>query len=93
MASGVPVVASDIRVHREICGAAAIYFHPFSHRELASRLADLADSDEDQRQLAGSGRKRSLDFSWEGHVHDILELASQMVRRDRPMVHAKLSVR
>jgi glycosyltransferase involved in cell wall biosynthesis len=93
MASGVPVVASDIQVHREICGAAAIYFHRFSHRELASRLVDLADSDEDRRQLAGSGRKRSLDFSWEGHVHDILELASQMVRPDRPMVHAELFVR
>jgi len=93
MASGVPVVASDIRVHREICGAAAIYFHPFSHRELASRLADLADSDEDQRQLAGSGRKRSLDFSWERHVHDILELVSRMVRPHRPIVPAELFVR
>jgi hypothetical protein len=35
MSSGLPVVASDLPVHREICGDAAIYFPRFSPDALA----------------------------------------------------------
>src|ERR1700678_2328016 len=37
MASGLPVVASEIAVHREICGKAALHFPRFSHEALADR--------------------------------------------------------
>lgn len=42
MSSALPVVASDLPVHREICGAAALYFERFSPQELAERVAEVA---------------------------------------------------
>ena len=44
MASGVPVVASDLAVHREICGEAAAYFPRFSPESLAGTVAQVAQS-------------------------------------------------
>ena len=37
MASGLPVVAADLDVHREVCGAAALYFDLFDERSLAAQ--------------------------------------------------------
>jgi hypothetical protein len=42
MASGLPVVASDLAVHREICQDAAIYFQRFSPAELAEQVCRVA---------------------------------------------------
>ena len=40
MSTGVPIVASDIAVHREICGEAALYFERFSPESFAKTVAD-----------------------------------------------------
>ena len=56
MASGLPVVASDPAVHREICEDAAIYFQRFSPEELAARVCQLAASDELSKQLSDRGQ-------------------------------------
>ena len=45
MASGLPVVASDLGVHREICEDAAVYFPRFSPEELAAKVCQIASSD------------------------------------------------
>jgi glycosyltransferase involved in cell wall biosynthesis len=78
MASGVPVVASDLPVHREVCGQAALYFQRFSAEELAEQCFHLARSGDLRRDLVGRGLTRSNDFSWERHVHDILALAKTL---------------
>jgi glycosyltransferase involved in cell wall biosynthesis len=36
MAAGVPVVATDVPIHREICGDAAMYFQPGDFEDLAA---------------------------------------------------------
>ena len=46
MASGVPVVASDLEVHREICGDAASYFPKFSPEVSSERIAHVLLSPE-----------------------------------------------
>jgi glycosyltransferase involved in cell wall biosynthesis len=79
MASGLPVVASDLPVHREICGTASLYFDRFSSRELAERVLQLAGSQELSREQADRGRRRALDFSWSQHVNQIVELARSLV--------------
>jgi len=78
MASGVPVVASDLPVHREVCGQAALYFQRFSAEELAEQCLHLARSGDLRRELADRGQIRSCDFSWQRHVSDVLVLASKL---------------
>ncbi|HEV2397062.1 MAG TPA: glycosyltransferase family 1 protein [Candidatus Sulfotelmatobacter sp.] len=79
MASALPVVASDIPVHREICRDAALYFDPFSPQALAARVLEIADSNETKKAMADSGKQRSRDFSWHQHVKEILELSRTLV--------------
>ncbi len=78
MDTGLPVVASDLAVHREICGTAAIYFSRFSPEELSDRLARLIESPEEARRLAAVGSTRSREFSWKKHVEQILALGHSM---------------
>lgn len=79
MACGLPIVASDLAVHREICKDAAIYFPPFSPDELASRVCQIAASDSLSRQLSGHGPERARAFSWDKHVDRLLDLATNLL--------------
>jgi glycosyltransferase involved in cell wall biosynthesis len=77
MASGLPVVVSDLPVHREICGDAALYFSRFSPEALAdSVLKMLASSD--ISTIREKGRARSHDFSWKTHVEELLKLSESL---------------
>jgi len=79
MASGLPIAAADLGVHREICRDAAVYFRNFSPEELAERIAHIASSDEFSRDLSDRGLKRSRDFSWSHHVDALLAVARSLV--------------
>jgi len=79
MASGVPVVASDLAVHREICGDAAVYFPRFSAEELAEKILQIAQSPEVMGGMARKGCERSHQFSWKTHVEKIVELCASLV--------------
>jgi glycosyltransferase involved in cell wall biosynthesis len=78
MACGLPIVASDLPVHREICGNAATYFPRFSAQALADRVLQLEQSPEIRTQLAQHGSERSRAFSWCDHVDQILALAQSL---------------
>jgi glycosyltransferase involved in cell wall biosynthesis len=79
MASGLPVVASDIAVHREICGEAALYFPRFSPEILAERIGQVCESEAQRTTMREIGLLRSRDFSWDKHVGELLLLARQLV--------------
>ena len=79
MSSGLPVVASDLRVHREVCGDAALYFDRFSAEELAAQVQRVASSRELASGLAARGRTRSQHFSWSAHVEQMLALARSLL--------------
>jgi glycosyltransferase involved in cell wall biosynthesis len=55
MASGLPVIASDLPVHREICGDAALYFPRFSAEDLADRIMRVSGSAECQKEMRQLG--------------------------------------
>jgi glycosyltransferase involved in cell wall biosynthesis len=78
MASGLPIVASDLQVHREICGPAALYFPCFSPAELAKQVAAIANTEKLSREMTTSGHSRSLDFSWARHVQELVEISREM---------------
>jgi glycosyltransferase involved in cell wall biosynthesis len=75
MASGLPVIASDLAVHREICGEAALYFPRFSPDVLADLVIQASQSAEQAAAMREMGRLRSQDFSWDSHVEVLLQLA------------------
>lgn len=65
MATGVPVIASDIPVCREICGEAAVYVPPRDAMELAARIAGLDRDPQRRRDLGAAGIARARRFTWE----------------------------
>jgi glycosyltransferase involved in cell wall biosynthesis len=78
MASGLPVVASGLLVHREVCGDAALYFDRFSAEELAAQVQRIASSRDLANGLSAHGLARSKDFSWSAHVEQVLALARSL---------------
>jgi len=81
MASGLPVIASDLAVHREICGEAARYFPRFSPEILAELIMQTSQSTEQLAAMRELGLSRSRDFSWSKHVEELLKLAQTLVDR------------
>jgi glycosyltransferase involved in cell wall biosynthesis len=79
MSSGLPVVASDLPVHREICRDAAMYFPCFSPDALAERVMQIHQSPELAETLSRNGLNRAQDFRWDTHVDRLLALAQELV--------------
>lgn len=84
MASGLPVIASDLAVHQEICGDAAAYFPRFSAEGLARTVAQVVQSPETSRRMAAVGKERSRQFSWKTHVEQILDLSCTLLNSKPP---------
>jgi glycosyltransferase involved in cell wall biosynthesis len=80
MSSGLPVVASDLPVHREICADAASYFSRFSAEELAERVMQIQGSPTLAENLSSNGLRRAHDFSWREHVERLVGLAQELVQ-------------
>jgi glycosyltransferase involved in cell wall biosynthesis len=80
MSCGLPVVASDLPVHREICGDAGIYFPRFSSETLAERVLQIQESPRFAEELSRNGLRRARDFSWSEHVDRLVVLARELVR-------------
>jgi glycosyltransferase involved in cell wall biosynthesis len=82
MASGLPVIASDLAVHKEICGEAALYFPPFSPEDLAGQVVQASQSPDQVKVMSERGARRSRDFSWDKHVEELLQLARRLANRN-----------
>jgi alpha-1,3-rhamnosyl/mannosyltransferase len=65
MASGLPVVCSNIAVFRELAAEAAVYFDPGDPRAISESMLLLFQDTDLHRRLSLLGRERSILFSWE----------------------------
>jgi glycosyltransferase involved in cell wall biosynthesis len=74
MASGAPVVVSNLDVHREICGDAALYFDTFNEKDLAEKCVAVLSNHDLRAELIERGLERSKRFSWDAHVDRLIEL-------------------
>jgi glycosyltransferase involved in cell wall biosynthesis len=82
MACGLPIVASDLAVHREITDGAALFFERFSSADIADKVTRLLDSPSLQSDLREKGLRRAGSFSWKDHVERLLERARSLVGND-----------
>jgi glycosyltransferase involved in cell wall biosynthesis len=46
----------------EVCGEAAVWFHPGSVEQLAGAMAEIAATG--TAELSAAGRRRAAEFSW-----------------------------
>jgi glycosyltransferase involved in cell wall biosynthesis len=77
IARGLPTIASDIPSHREIAGAAAMYFPPGDERALATCLRRVTDPSV-RRDLAVLARRRAREIdhdppAWGELIEDVLQ--------------------
>src|SRR6266850_4906937 len=80
MASGLPIIASDLAVHREITNGAALFFERFSPADLADKVIQLLDSRSLQSDLRERGLVQAKTFSWKNHAGHLLEMASTLTK-------------
>jgi len=65
LACGVPVIASDLGVTREVLGDAAYYVDPYSVTDIAESLIALCSDASLREELAAAGPQRAAGFTWE----------------------------
>jgi hypothetical protein len=70
MACGLRIVASDLPVHREVCGNSALYFPRFSPDTLAGHVMNAA--------ALARPKPQPTRFSWREHVDQLLTLAARL---------------
>jgi glycosyltransferase involved in cell wall biosynthesis len=73
MQAGVPVLASDIRALREVCGGAALYEPPEDAGRFALAMERLTTQPKLREDLAERGRRRAALYSWERAARTHLE--------------------
>lgn len=84
MASGLPILASDIPICREICGDAAVYFNPLDPYELAEKITFLRNDSGLRRRMGEVGRKRAeIHFDWRDHVRRLMQVIERMAVNGR----------
>jgi glycosyltransferase involved in cell wall biosynthesis len=92
MAHGLPVVAADTPVNREICQDAAVYFSPLDCADLATQVGRVATDDSLRNRLSAAGLRRvATCFRWSKHVGRILEGARQLVAESRSSLRHRSS--
>lgn len=84
MATELPIITSDIPIHREICGEAAVYFSPLSPKDLVDKILLLRGDPDLRRRLGQIGRKRAEErFDWKDHVRRLVEIIEEVVTHAR----------
>lgn len=81
LASGIPVVAVDVAVNREILGDAALYYPPFQSAQLADRLRQLDENPALRQDLVEKGLKRVAGmYDWNDHVDRLVDRLQRLVK-------------
>jgi glycosyltransferase involved in cell wall biosynthesis len=79
MAHGVPVVTSRCSAMPEVAGDAALLVDPRNIDELSSALVRLATDAALREELAGRGRARALQFTWDAAVAKTWEVYQKVI--------------
>lgn len=83
MSVGLPVVLSDIPVHREVAGDDAVYFRPDDPDQLAQALASLLDDGARMAALSAAGIERAGRYTWADVAERTLAVFRRALTGDR----------
>ncbi len=83
MASEVPVICSDIKVHRELFSDCAVFFDSGSARMLYLKIRELWFDEEKTRAIQKKGLEQARKFTWETTVCKIAQIYSETGRHSR----------
>jgi glycosyltransferase involved in cell wall biosynthesis len=78
MASGTPVVTSNLSSLPEVTGNAAVLVDPYDPRAIADGIYSVLTDDSLRRSLRAKGLARARQFSWEQSVHRVHEIYRQV---------------
>jgi glycosyltransferase involved in cell wall biosynthesis len=84
MASGLPIVAADVPVNRELCGDAAAYFPTFDAEACAQAVRRVAEDAGLQAGLRAAARARARLFTWERHAAQLIRAFRDACREPSP---------
>ena len=73
MSAGLPIVAADMPINRELAGDAALYFPPFAAEKFAAAIRAVLEDPQLRYDLVRKGRERGRNFSWQQHLDRLLD--------------------
>jgi glycosyltransferase involved in cell wall biosynthesis len=80
MASGTPVIASNINCIPEITGGNAILSHPFDVKSLSKNILEVLSNESLAKEMKRRGIKRSKEFTWKKTAKETLRIYEQVLR-------------
>ena len=78
MASGLPVIAADTDVNREVCADAGAYFSTFDPDDCADAIRGVLKSKDQQAEMRRASRQRAEHFSWKRYAERLAEIYWEM---------------
>jgi glycosyltransferase involved in cell wall biosynthesis len=84
MASGTPVVTSNLSSLPEVAGDAAVLVDPYDPTAIADGIYRVLTDEALRRELRRKGLARAAQFSWEQSVQRVREIYAEVGERPRP---------
>jgi glycosyltransferase involved in cell wall biosynthesis len=78
MASGTPVVTSNVSSLPEVVGDAALLIDPYDPEAIADAIRSVLEEADLRAGLVARGLRRAGDFSWERSVRRIRDIYSEV---------------
>lgn len=82
MASGLPVVAAETPVNREVCGEAGLFFGVYDAAACAASIEQVVADEAVRQHLREASRKRAEDFSWQRYVEQLVDVLRQAAHKN-----------
>ena len=74
MASGTPVISSNVASLPEVCGDSAYYVNPYDVNDIAKGMETVLKDEELQKELVQEGLERVKLYSWEKSANKLIKI-------------------
>jgi glycosyltransferase involved in cell wall biosynthesis len=81
MASGAPVITSNVSSLPEVVGDAAVLIDPYDPEAIADAMRRVLSDDALRQQLRARGHVRARHFSWDRSVQRVREIYQEVLSR------------